>query len=121
MRNESRIPKTFRAVVERVASVIEAGASQSVAAESLDVSLHGIGFIAAEPFDRDAYVRVTVFMDASQADAGIGKRFVTEARIRECVRRPDGRYHVGLHLQERTTREIDDWGELITRWSSKIM
>ena len=121
MRSHPRFRKTFAATVERVASQLEPGQSRSVRAETLDLSTQGLGLTTDEAFDPGAHVRVTIFLDASQAAQSHGIRFVTEAQIRSCVRGADGRFRLGMRMQERTTRELDAWNDLVARWSARVL
>lgn len=124
-RKSPRVAKVLDGHAERVATVLAEGEDREVKVRVVDVSREGVGFVAAEPFDKDAFIRLSLMVaDRVGATMG-GKRFVTSAVVRNCSRREDGTfavaagYRVGVKLKEQSGRELDAWNDLISMWSRK--
>lgn len=115
------MPRRFSAVLSRFSAQKIAGESREMSAEVIDVSREGIGLLVSERFDRDAYLRITLIMDEAQGLAAIGRRWVTEGVVRSCAAQDENLFKIGVVLRERTGKEREDWQELVTKWSAKIL
>lgn len=120
-RQSPRIAKQLFGHAERVATELAAGQDRELAIRVVDVSREGIAFLAPEPFDRDAFVRLRLDVDAFTGTASRGGHFTTSCVVRDCAARPDGIFHVGAKLKEQTGRELETWLDLVQRWSPKLL
>lgn len=126
-RKEARIEKALPAVAERVATILKAGQERVIRVTIVDLSREGLGFIAPEPFDEGALVRLTIEMETSGGMMQTGRFFVTAVHIRNCVavpcKTPGGRhgFRVGAVVREQTGRQWESWNELIRLWSRKVL
>jgi len=120
-RKSERVPKHFKAVLERVATVLLDGESRIVQGALANVSREGMGAVSSEIFDRDAAVQVTIFMDLEQGLPSVGKTFTTACTVSNCTSDGAGCFRIGMRLKQRTGRELTNWNDLIHKWSAKVL
>lgn len=90
-----------------------AGHHAMVGAELINASRTGLGFVAAEAFDADEIVRVTLHFDR-ETDAG--RQFSLEGTVRICIPEHKDHFRTGVFLHDMSLHDLQLWHDMIERW-----